>query len=221
MRHLLVCLYPNYNFISLPGHGNQRDVSSKNSEGCGRRGHSWDKGTGGHHRVHQAGADSKSGVVVDRVFVFSPPWSTENLRRGFNQSWEKNLIWHSVTKSCITWHSWLNHNTFVIWTNLRCSSLRILQIGWPHLRTSSAWPKASPLQQPKQWPRATRLSKKTWSPLPTWAAKPSLKCWFHARCKSTHCSARTGEPGPVRADRMLESLVGPSVESVERDSAPV
>lgn len=51
-EHHYCCLY-------LTGHGDQRDVSSKNSEGSGGWSHSWDEGTGGRHRVHQAGADSK------------------------------------------------------------------------------------------------------------------------------------------------------------------
>lgn len=41
------------------GHGDQRDVSSKDSEGGGGWSDSRDEGTGGHHWVHQAGADSK------------------------------------------------------------------------------------------------------------------------------------------------------------------
>lgn len=46
--------------LYLTGHGDQRDVSSKNSEGSGGWSDSRDEGTGGHHWVHQARADSKS-----------------------------------------------------------------------------------------------------------------------------------------------------------------
>lgn len=59
MLYLLVWVQASLLLSLLTGHGDQRDVPSKNSEGSGGWSHSWDEGTGGHHRVHQAGADSK------------------------------------------------------------------------------------------------------------------------------------------------------------------
>lgn len=65
---------------------------------------------------------------------------------------------------------------------VRCSSPRTVQTSPPRLKSSSAWQRASPQQRPKRWPQATLLSRRTWSPLPTWAAKPSPICWLPARC---------------------------------------
>lgn len=62
---------PHFHTLYLTGHGDQRDVPSKNSEGSGGWGHSRDKGTGGHHWVHQAGADSKSGWQVKPLLSLS------------------------------------------------------------------------------------------------------------------------------------------------------
>lgn len=51
-------------FIHLTGNGNKRDVSSENGEGGGGWSDPWDQGTGGHHRMHQAGADGKSASLA-------------------------------------------------------------------------------------------------------------------------------------------------------------
>lgn len=55
---------PHYYSLHFTGHGDQRDVSSKNSEGSGGWSHSRDEGTGGHHWMHQAGADGMSAWQV-------------------------------------------------------------------------------------------------------------------------------------------------------------
>lgn len=57
--HFMVWVQASASLSLLTGHGDQRDVSSENSEGGGGWSHSWDEGAGGHHRVYQAGADSK------------------------------------------------------------------------------------------------------------------------------------------------------------------
>lgn len=54
----------NFYVLYLTGHGDQCDVPFKNSEGSGGWSHSRNEGTGGHHWVHQAGADSKSAWQV-------------------------------------------------------------------------------------------------------------------------------------------------------------
>ena len=68
------------------GHGDQRDVSSKDSEGGGGWGDSRDEGTGGHHWVHQAGADSKGPWKTSSLWSLSRVgwWDTASL-----QSWLK------------------------------------------------------------------------------------------------------------------------------------
>lgn len=62
---------PHYYSLYWAGHGDQRDVSSKNSEGSGGWSHSRDEGTGGHNRVHQAGADSKSAWRAKPLLLWS------------------------------------------------------------------------------------------------------------------------------------------------------